>query len=92
MVLPNAFIPISYGVTKEGAKNPLLVPQLLPYMWKSWRNGIFVGALTYVERNDPSQARMRNLFDGIGTTERLAVWNILLNTYIISLMYPNFAF
>ena len=92
MVLPNAFIPISYGVTKEGAKNPLLVPQLLPYMWKSWRNGIFVGALTYIERNDPSQTRMRNLFDGIGTTERLAVWNILLNTYIISLMYPNFAF
>lgn len=44
-----------------------------------------------VKRIVPSQTRMGNLFDGIGTTERLAIRNILLKAYVISLMYPYFA-
>ena len=34
---------------------------------------------------------MGNLFDEIGTIERLAIRNILLKVYVISLMYPYFA-
>lgn len=44
-----------------------------------------------VKRIVPNQTRMGNLFDGIGTTERLAIRNILLKAYGISLMYPYFA-
>ena len=49
IVLLNAFVAISYGATKEGAKNPFSLPQLLLYMWEWWYNSFFEGALTYIQ-------------------------------------------